>query len=252
MLDCICVENMRLSDALTIERYVPSLELMHRAAVGVFRAIRWQGRTAIVAGSGNNGGDGFALACILTSHGIECAVFTLSQRLSRDSAHYARQAEALGVPVRPFAAGCLSGFDIVVDCMLGTGFQGTLRDSCRAAIEEVNAAGAYVVSVDINSGMNGDTGEGETAVRSDLTVTIGYFKNGLLTPNAGAHMKRLVCADIGIRLAREENKICGEDEWQTFCASHGIPEDRTKAELEGTVYYKRPAWLDPAVIDAGA
>ena len=95
MLDCISVENMRLSDAMTIEKYVPSLELMHRAAMGVFQAVDWQGRIAIVVGSGNNGGDGFALACILCRENIDCAVFTVSQRLSADSAHNAAKASEL-------------------------------------------------------------------------------------------------------------------------------------------------------------
>ena len=54
MLDCISVANMRDSDAYTIANLVPSLELMHRAARGVFRAHHWQGRTAILTGSGNN------------------------------------------------------------------------------------------------------------------------------------------------------------------------------------------------------
>ncbi|MBQ8851648.1 MAG: NAD(P)H-hydrate epimerase [Oscillibacter sp.] len=250
MLDCISVETMRLSDAETIAKYVPSLELMGRAAEGVFRAVRWHGRVAIVAGSGNNGGDGFALACILRRSGIECSVFTLSQRLSADSAHYAAQAEAAGVPIRPFCPACLDGYDIVVDCLLGTGFHGALRDSYRSAIEAVNASGAWVVSVDINSGMNGDTGEAELAVRSDLTVTIGFVKNGLLTRSAGAHMKRLVCTDIGIRLAREENKVCGETQWHMLCAAHGLPTEQTSAELDGTVYYRCPEWLDMTVIRA--
>ena len=65
MIDCISVENMRLSDAQTIAAKVPSLELMGRAAEGVYRAVNWHGRVAIVVGSGNNGGDGFALACIM-------------------------------------------------------------------------------------------------------------------------------------------------------------------------------------------
>ena len=229
MLDCISVENMRLSDALTIEKYVPSLELMHRAAVGVFRAVDWQGRIAIVVGSGNNGGDGFALACILCRENIDCAVFTVSQRLSADSAHYAAKATELGVPITPFAAGCLDGFYMVVDCLLGTGFQGALRENYRTAIEEINASDAQVISVDINSGMNGDTGEGELIVRSDLTVTIGFIKNGLVTPNAGRHMKRLICADIGIRLAKEESKICATGEHH----ANAIP---------------CPPWLDLAVI----
>ena len=230
MLDCISVENMRLSDAMTIEKYVPSLELMHRAAMGVFRAVDWQGRIAIVVGSGNNGGDGFALACILHEHKIACTIFTVSQRLSADSAYYAAKATELGVPITPFASGCLDGFDMVVDCLLGTGFQGALRDNYRTAIEAINASGGEIISVDINSGMNGDTGEGELIVLSDLTVTIGFVKNGLVAPNAGRYMKRLVCADIGIRLTKEENKICAIGE--------RLPNAITC-----------PPWLDMAVID---
>ena len=231
MLDCISVENMRLSDALTIEKYVPGSELMHRAAMGVFRAANWHGRVAIVVGSGNNGGDGFALACILRQNDIDCTVFTVSQRQSADSAHYAAKATELGVAILTFAPGCLNGFDMVVDCLLGTGFQGGLRDNYRVAIEEINASGAEVISVDINSGMHGDTGEGELIVRSDLTVTIGFVKNGLVTPNAGKYMKRLICADIGIRLAKEEYKICATSEHHP----NSLP---------------CPSWLDMTVIKA--
>ena len=213
MLDCISVENMRRSDAETIAKFVPSLELMHRAAMGVFRAAKWHGRIAIVVGSGNNGGDGVAVACILCRENIDCAIFTVSQRLSADSAHYAAKATELGVTIFPFTPSCLDGFDMIVDCLLGTGFQGALRENYRTAIEEINASGAEVISVDINSGMNGDTGEGELIVRSDLTITIGFVKNGLVTPNAGKYMKRLICADIGIRLAKEEYKICDTGEY---------------------------------------
>lgn len=236
MLDCISVENMRLSDAYTIANLVPSLELMHRAAMGVFRAVQWQGRVGILAGSGNNGGDGFALACILKKQNIECTVFTMSQRLSSDSGYYAARAREAGVAVRPFFRGCLDGYDMAVDCLLGTGFRGAVREDYRAAIEEINASSCYIVSVDINSGMNGDTGEAEAAVRSDLTVTIGYVKNGLIEENAGWYMKRLVCADIGIRLVKEENKICNAAEWEAA------------AKKSKGNYYKCPAWLDMNVI----
>ena len=220
MIDCISVENMRQSDAYTIANLVPSLELMHRAAYGVFKAVDWRGNTAIVVGSGNNGGDGFALACILKKHGYNCIVFTVSQRLSQDSAYYADKARAAGIQIEAFAPDCLKGYDIVVDCLLGTGFQGSLRDSYSAAIEAINASGACVVSVDINSGMNGETGEGELVVRSDLTVTIGYVKKGLVSENAGRQMKRLVCVDIGIVLVREEETICGpQEELRPGCLS---------------------------------
>lgn len=105
MLDCISVQNMRDSDAYTIANFVPGLELMHRAAMGVFLAHHWQGRTAILCGSGNNGGDGFALACILRERGFDSAVFTVSERLSADSAYYAEKARSLGIPIVPFQMG---------------------------------------------------------------------------------------------------------------------------------------------------
>ena len=210
MIPCFSVENMRCSDAYTIASFVPSLELMRRAAMGVFKAHHWQGRTAIMVGSGNNGGDGFALAWILKERGCDCTVVTVSQKLSPDSAWYAEKAREVGVPIRPFEKDCLTGYSTVVDCLLGTGFSGTVRGNYRDAIEAINASGAYVISVDINSGMNGDTGEAELAVRSDLTVTIGFVKTGLVTENAGRYMKRLVCADIGIVLVREEGVITEE------------------------------------------
>ena len=119
----------------------------------------------------------------------------------------------VSIPVCTFEAGCLKDASEVVDCLLGTGFQGNVRENYCAAMEEINNCGAFVVSVDINSGMNGDTGEGNLIVRSDLTVTIGFVKHGLVKPNAGTYMKRLVCADIGIRLFREESKLCTEGEY---------------------------------------
>ena len=211
MIPCVSVENMRLSDSYTIANYVPGLELMYRAAYGVFKAYHWSGSTAIVAGSGNNGGDGFALAWILQEKGIDCTVFTVSQRLSADSAYYAARAKEAGVSVLPFTRGCLEGFDTLVDCLLGTGFFGTVRGNYRDAIEDINGSSAFIISVDINSGMNGDTGEAELAVQSDLTVTIGFVKTGLITKNAGNYIKRLICTDIGIKLVREEWVLTAEN-----------------------------------------
>lgn len=237
MLDCISVNNMRVSDQLTIEKYVPSRTLMYRAAMGVYLAVRWLGSIAVAVGSGNNGGDGYALACILKQNGIDCRIVTLSDKRSDDGFFFAAKAAALGVPMVPYGPGSFAGSDMIVDCLLGTGFQGTVRQSYADAIREINDSGAYVVSVDINSGMNGDTGRAVTAVSSDLTVTIGYVKNGLITPEAGARIKRLVCVDIGIILDREENKICSESEWdlQTM--------DRENCFL-------CPAHLDMHLIDA--
>ena len=239
MIPCISVANMRESDRKTIAARVPGLTLMYRAAMGVYRAADWPGRTVIAVGGGNNGGDGFALACILQEKGHTCRVVTLSEHLSADSAHFAAKAKRLGVPVSAYVPGAFSGGDTIVDCLLGTGFAGEVREPYRTAIEEMNASGARVISVDIPSGMNGDTGEASTAVRSDLTVTIGFVKNGLVRDSAGSYMSRLVVAEIGIELDREENWLRD-------------PNDRTEEPAAQENVFSAPAWLEMQPIDVRA
>lgn len=222
-LDCISVENMRESDRLTIENYVSGRTLMYRAALGVYKAVKWHGDIAIAVGGGNNGGDGYALAWILKRHNYGCRIVKLSDRLTDDSGYYAAEAEALGVPFETYQPGAFDNADIIVDCLLGTGFQGSLREPWLSAVNEINESKAQVISVDINSGMNGDTGEAETAVRSDLTVTIGYVKRGLVTENAARYINKLIVADIGIVLDREEYKICPASEYSKDHSDSVIP-----------------------------
>lgn len=211
----ISVAKMRESDAYTIAHFTESKELMRRAAQGIFDAVEstagWQGKKiAIAAGSGNNGGDGYALAGILAGKGIPAHIFRVSEKFSEDGLYYYKQALAKGVPAELFAAGAgaepLAGYDIIVDCILGTGFAGTPRGAAAEAIRAINASGAYVVSADINSGMNGDTGEAVLAVRSDLTVSIGFYKTGLFLGRAPELIHELVNVDIGIVLAEDEEK----------------------------------------------
>lgn len=213
----VTVENMRLSDAQTIKNRVPSRELMRRAAQGIFDAVRFVGKVAIVCGSGNNGGDGYALACILLGHGITPTIFRVSDKFSDDGLYYYDTAMrcgceegSLSVP-NPF-----TGFDIVVDCILGTGFSGTIQGSAAYAVEQINACGAFVVSADINSGLNGDTGVAELAVISDLTVSIGAYKTGMFLGDAAEYIGRLVNVDIGIELIRDEYKLMDFEQLHLF------------------------------------
>ena len=202
----ISVEMMRKSDAYTIANFVPSKELMYRAANGVYESYKeWTGkRIAIVVGGGNNGGDGYALAGILAKNGIKSTVIRVSEKMSGDGKYYCDIAEELSVEMISFTEETdLRAYDVIVDCILGTGFTGEVRGMAKTAIEAINESDAYVISVDINSGMNGDTGEAVLAVRSDLTVSIGYLKTGLVTEAAKEYIGKLVNVDIGIVLAEE-------------------------------------------------
>ena len=222
-LDCISVENMRESDRLTIENYVSGRTLMYRAALGVYRAVSWHDDIVIAVGGGNNGGDGYALACILMRNHHPCRIVKLSDKLTDDSGFFAEKASVFGVPIEAYSPGAFAGADMIVDCLLGTGFQGSLREPFLGAVNEINSSGAQVVSVDINSGMNGDIGEAEIAVRSDVTVTIGYVKRGLVSTSAALYMKKLIVADIGIVLAKQEDHICPADEYADANESTLIP-----------------------------
>lgn len=232
----ISVENMRQSDRMTIDSGTPSLVLMRRAAEGIRAAYSYPGKTAVVVGSGNNGGDGFALAEILAQEGKEVDIYTVSDHFSEDSGYYRERVLKAGVDVRPYTDGCLAPYDTIVDCLLGTGFAGEVKGRYRDVITGINASSAFVISADINSGMNGDTGEYSLAVRSDITVTIGYLKTGLVT----AYLKKdpaigkLVRVDIGIGLAEEENYLLDDEEW----TAQGLPSSSDSCVIDGHVYFR--------------
>lgn len=206
--DVITVENMRQSDAYTIKNFTESKALMYKAAMGVYNSVEWQGKIAIVSGSGNNGGDGYALACILADNNINSTIITVSDKLSPDGEYFLNIAKEKQIDVISIKnISSLKGFDIIVDCILGTGFSGEIRGSAKDAVNMINNADAYVVSVDINSGLNGDNGQAVTAVKSDLTVSIGYFKTGMFLCDAPKYIGSLVNADIGIKLLKKEYSL---------------------------------------------
>ncbi|MBQ6510083.1 MAG: NAD(P)H-hydrate epimerase [Flexilinea sp.] len=207
-MDIISVQKMREADQYTISKGTPSKELMRRAAQGVFDTYPgWSGaKTLIVCGPGNNGGDGYALASIMKDKDLDVTVLCSSDKFSEDGAFYYKQCTEKGVPVLSYETGKIDfkAYNIIVDCLLGTGFQGVPKDPIASIIGEINYAretsDIYVISVDINSGMNGDTGESENAVVSDLTISIGFYKTGLFSEKGMKLIGGLANVDIGIEL----------------------------------------------------
>lgn len=207
----LTVDKMRKADQYTISMGIPSRELMRRAAQGVYDAYPgWvDAKTLIVCGGGNNGGDGYALAAIMKEKDLDVTILCVSEKFSEDGAYYYDKCLKQGVPVLTYGKDSVDfeAYQIIVDCMLGTGFQGTPRGPIAAVIGEINnareLANTFVISVDINSGLNGDTGEGENAVVSDLTVSIGYYKEGFFQGKAAELIGSLTNVDIGIMLPED-------------------------------------------------
>ncbi|MCD8049589.1 MAG: NAD(P)H-hydrate dehydratase [Clostridia bacterium] len=205
MKDVVSVKTMRESDKYTIENFVSSKELMRRAGEGIFKSHDNWGKCAIICGSGNNAGDGYVLASDLKQNNYDCKLFLIENKFSEDGKYYFEECEKLGIDWEEMSeTTSLSDFDTVVDCIFGTGFHGEAQGSAKHAIDLINSCGAFVISADINSGLNGDTGMGKTVVRSDLTVSIGTLKQGHVMNMAKDVMKRVVNCDIGIPIRGEK------------------------------------------------
>jgi NAD(P)H-hydrate epimerase len=194
---------MRATDAWAIEeRHIPSLDLMERAGFGLAQLVAEvapAGRVAVVCGKGNNGGDGLVAARMLREDGREVDVLAVGD-LGELRGDPAANLERLpGEPPRPFAAETLAGAAVVVDALLGTGFEGEVRDPVRSAVEAINAAGAAVVAADVPSGVDASTGEvAGAAVRADATATFHAAKPGLWIAPGKAHAGDVQVVDIGI------------------------------------------------------
>jgi|GEM_PF-199894 len=232
----ISVAEMRDADKYTIEKGTPSKELMRRAAQGIFDAGDsrglWQDKkTLIICGSGNNGGDGYALAEIMQAKDCDVTLLRASEKFSDDGGYYYERCKAAGVKEIELSdidrsdVNVLCDYDVLVDCILGTGFTGTPREQVADVIAKINEAGergAYVVSADINSGMNGDTGEAELAVKSNLTVSIGYYKHGFFRGQADELIGELVNTDIGIEMERPK-VVCRYSAQNNQCIGKRCP-----------------------------
>ncbi|MBO4308525.1 MAG: NAD(P)H-hydrate dehydratase [Clostridia bacterium] len=208
MKDVVSVAQMRESDEQAIRSGTPAEELMMRAARGVFSAYPWRGRVAIVCGSGNNAGDGYALALLLRGAGISCRVLRLVDAASSTGLVYLEKCREVGIPIELLSAvPDFSGDAEIADCIFGTGFRGRADGFCARVIEAINRSGLPVISVDINSGMNGDSGLGDPTVRSTLTVSVGTPKVGHYLADAKDRVGKLCNVDIGIPIVGKPYRL---------------------------------------------
>lgn len=199
----LSVAEMKKADAYTIRNYVDSKILMKRAGEAVYKQVDesrgWKGKIAVICGSGNNAGDGYVLASALKRAKKQAVLILIKEKFSEDGKYYFEQCKEQGVEYLLYSDGMeFDNFDIIVDCIYGTGFKGELGGEAAEIIRKINASSAYVVSVDINSGMDGDTGEAKICVKSDITVSIGFLKQGQIKKEAKKYIKEICLVDIGI------------------------------------------------------
>ncbi|MBA1275541.1 NAD(P)H-hydrate dehydratase [Stutzerimonas azotifigens] len=214
--------QVRDLDARLIAAGTPGFELMHRAAHAAWRALRrrWPeaAELTVLAGHGNNAGDGYLMAALARKAGWQVKVLAVGEptALRADAAQALVEARAAGVDIEPWSITApLQG--VLVDALLGTGARGEVREPYASAIAAINASGQPVLAVDLPSGLCADTGRVlGVAVRADLCVTFIGLKLGLLTGEGPALTGELVFdelqagAEILAQVTSSAQRLAGE------------------------------------------
>lgn len=207
----MCRETVTAAEMKALERaanengllYIQMMENAGRAAFAqLARHFAAPARLLVVAGKGNNGGDGFVMARVAAKAGWQVQVW-LAEGDPKTPDAITNLALLQDLPVQLLtAADAPAPADAVVDALYGTGFHGELRPAGRTACECINTLrknGAFVLAVDLPSGINADTGAvAEGAVQADLTVTFHRAKPLHFVPESAGHCGEVVIADIGI------------------------------------------------------
>lgn len=220
----VTAREMREIDRRTIEEYgIPSHELMERAGRAVADVIvggaychtPLQGEPPpktilVLAGKGNNGGDGLVAARCLHQKGyrVEVLLFSEGKKLKADPARNFEANAKLGIPTRVVgehfdwemtAEASLRNWDVIIDALFGAGLDRPLGEPYRGLIEKVNQSGKKVVAVDIPSGLDSDSGKIHGAcVKAMVTVTMGLPKKGFYEGEGPRMCGEIIVADIGI------------------------------------------------------
>lgn len=204
--------HSREIDRRATEEYgLPAMVLMERAGLAVFDALKEllpeSGSIGVVCGKGNNGGDGFVVARLAQAAGyaVECLVTAHETDLREECHNQMLQAQAQGVRVTFADQGpyrrrmdCLGRYDLIVDAILGIGAKGEVKGDPAYAIEAINRSGIPVLSVDVPSGIETDTGdELGQSVWALRTVTFGQPKPFLFQGTGLEHSGYWTVANIG-------------------------------------------------------
>jgi len=201
-MEVLTTTEMERADRLTIAAGTPGFALMMSAGQAVAEAamdLVEEGPIVVVAGRGNNGGDGFVAAAELAARGREVSVILLCERdsLQGDAALAAR---GWKYPVLPFNPQAIGKPALIIDALFGAGLNRPVKGDPLEMIEAINANGAPVLAVDLPSGVNGASGA-VMGVAINAAETVTFFRRKpahLLMPGRKHCGRRVRVADIGI------------------------------------------------------
>lgn len=205
-------EEMRQLDSMATEMGIPALVLMENAGRALAdwteKLLDKKGRVTVLAGPGQNGGDGFVAArhLALRGHQVRVAFFGRKERLPREAAlnYQLLQNSCVTVlnaeemPLEDVLAAS-GDCDVIIDALLGTGASGNPRPPLDAVIRWANSQGKPIVACDLPSGLCADTGfPHEPTIRANMTVTMGFAKVGLFSYPGRDFAGRVIVEPLGM------------------------------------------------------
>lgn len=192
---------------------VTSSDLMYKAASGLYRILtKYSDEDTfpiILTGKGNNGGDGYALGCILIDNAIPHALISIEKPISADSIFYRNKYVELSkkANLTPIFDGFNDNFEkitrnnpnklIIIDCMLGTGIKGALQEPYNKIVAEINRLNAFIIACDMPSGLT-DNGLTNLATKARVTVAIGSEKDAYYLNDGKDYCGIIEKVDIGL------------------------------------------------------
>ncbi|MFC1562457.1 NAD(P)H-hydrate dehydratase [candidate division KSB1 bacterium] len=231
----VTAKEMRNIDKRAItEIGIPGVVLMERAGLKVAEVVfnfleEINGnRVVIFCGKGNNGGDGYVAARELFNKGFDVNVYIFGEKLKikGDALTNLNIAESIGINIEYitseewFIQAFIEG-DVIIDALLGTGVSGEIYGTVGKAIELINELSIPVISVDIPSGLNSDTGQFEgNCVEAIKTVTMGLKKRGLVVSPGRGLAGEIIVADIGFGgevISKEEISLNVPEDFDVLC-----------------------------------
>ncbi|MBK5949416.1 bifunctional ADP-dependent NAD(P)H-hydrate dehydratase/NAD(P)H-hydrate epimerase [Rhodobium orientis] len=224
-MELLTPEEMGRADAAAIDAGTPGIALMEAAGQAIAETVSNRfadaRRVLVLAGPGNNGGDGYVVARLLAGRGCAVTVCQLGDaaKLKGDAA---LAAAAWGGAVGAATPACVTGHDLVIDALFGAGLARPVTGAAGVLIEAVNADPAAVLAVDLPSGVSGETGLAEgAAIRADATVTFFRKKPGhLLYPGRG------LCGPVDVHDIGIPSSVLGEIGPKTFANEPALWRDR--------------------------
>lgn len=198
---------MRALDSRATEEFgIPSLLLMENAGLGIAELAASEissGKIVVVAGKGNNGGDGFVAARHLHNRGFAVHILLLSdpKMLQGDATLNFDIVSRMKIPCETFndAKEHLGEASLIIDAIFGIGLKKPLEGPYADAVNVINESRKPVLAIDVPSGIDADTGDVRgAAIKATVTGTLGLPKNGLFRGAGALHAGKIAVVDIGL------------------------------------------------------